>query len=897
MTLVDDPPRLEVDASAPVRVGGNVNVSSWNLAARLARREVRRRPGRTALVAALVALPVLAMTVALIVAGSHGPSPQAMFERDHGDADLVVFGFDPDVVAPALPAGSRAIAVTTAATPLEVADGTTTPYLDFRVVPFDDPIVDGMFDVVAGETPSTAGEVLLDTALAADLGVGVGDAVELARPAGSWTVSGLASTSAGHLPVFAVAEFDETRFASDRSSSVTLVDFPDDIGLETLERAWEEAGDGVGVPAHLSPRLMEELEARAVAGGRPANSLPWATFGADDGVEPRALAWGWIAGALGLAAMGVIIAAAFAVSSRRQLTTIGQLSANGASPGLIQRTLCLQGVWSGAAGAALGVGGGLLLAALAAGPIDLLVDRTVSWRWSDVPALLIIAATGVTAGAVAALVPARTAARIPTLTALAGRRPRAGSPRRLVTAGLALAIGGTGLLTLAALAAQGTSQHDDALAALAILGGLGIVGGICCASPLVADLIGRSAGHLRGNWRLAARSLGRARARSAGVITAIAMAGANVIAAMTLVGTLATDERRVPSVPDDTVIVETLGMRDDPVTNTSERFGVPLDDAVVARVREIVPDAVVTPRRVAVGPPTDPRGGQPAGYLILDDGMRALIGLSDDEWARLADVDVLHLWTGPQSDLLAPFEIETVTGPAQVVASRLPPAARSTGGNGFTGDAITADLARTLGFEIIDGGVVVTAPDPLTGDQRRALSRLDDELRSARPDAFVEPGDPVVTADSWSTEATLLLFDRPPSGLSLATIQLIAIGIGLGFTLLVVAIGLSLAATESADERAVLFALGASPRSTRTLAAAKAALLTVVGAALAVPAGFVPVAIVIRADDSGSGLTFPWLTALGLLVVVPVIAATSTALASRVAQRVRPAQLSDLPMD
>ena len=65
-------------------------------------------------------------------------------------------------------------------------------------------------------------------------------------------------------------------------------------------------------------------------------------------------------GVIALAAVGIIIAAAFATSARRQLVTVGLLSANGASEGVIVRTLGLQGFWTGLIGAVAGMAGAVV---------------------------------------------------------------------------------------------------------------------------------------------------------------------------------------------------------------------------------------------------------------------------------------------------------------------------------------------------------------------------------------------------------------------------------------------------------------------------------------------------------------------------------------------------------
>ena len=72
------------------------------------------------------------------------------------------------------------------------------------------------------------------------------------------------------------------------------------------------------------------------------------------------LAWSWVIGALSLAVTGIIVAAAFATSARRQLVTVGLLSSNGAPEGVIRRSLALQGSWTGLVGSLLGVAAGLV---------------------------------------------------------------------------------------------------------------------------------------------------------------------------------------------------------------------------------------------------------------------------------------------------------------------------------------------------------------------------------------------------------------------------------------------------------------------------------------------------------------------------------------------------------
>ena len=63
--------------------------SSWRFAMRLARREVRRRPGRTLLVMLLVAIPVCGMTVVTVLVRTNNDSATEAWARRFGNADLV----------------------------------------------------------------------------------------------------------------------------------------------------------------------------------------------------------------------------------------------------------------------------------------------------------------------------------------------------------------------------------------------------------------------------------------------------------------------------------------------------------------------------------------------------------------------------------------------------------------------------------------------------------------------------------------------------------------------------------------------------------------------------------------------------------------------------------------
>jgi hypothetical protein len=86
----------------------------------------------------------------------------------------------------------------------------------------------------------------------------------------------------------------------------------------------------------------------------------------------------------------------------------------------------------------------------------------------------------------------------------------------------------------------------------------------------------------------------------------------------------------------------------------------------------------------------------------------------------------------------------------------------------------------------------------------------------------------------------------------------------------------------------------------RSLAAWKAALLAAAGALIAVPTGFVPIAVVylaIARPDQAVRLTFPWSTVLVLCIAAPLVAALVAYVGSGIAQKLRPTKMSTFATD
>lgn len=367
----------------------------------------------------------------------------------------------------------------------------------------------------------------------------------------------------------------------DGSPQFILIALPDDVepavAVDTFERLAETGG--VGTSPALSRLAGVEIGDQGDGG--------------NEGVG-----WSVVGGAVALTVAGIVIASAFAAGARRQLTTLGQLSANGAAPAVLRRVLFLQGTWIGVVGAALGLGLGAAALAMFAPYRARVLGRDVGPYDLYPTDLLPVVALALVAATLAAMVPASGASRLPTLAALAGRRPLGRVPRWLTLAGLAGLGTGVGLLAVAALGGAGGSG-GAVWTLLGIVGAMAVLLGACAVAPRYVAVLEPVGQHLGGAWRLAARSLARQRTRTGAVVSAVCATGALSVAAATVVaGGFAADADDVPIVPVDQVRVRTQTFDD----QTGRSATVTPSGELVSAVEEALGDAE-TSMVTTVAPP------------------------------------------------------------------------------------------------------------------------------------------------------------------------------------------------------------------------------------------------------------------------------------------------------
>jgi ABC-type antimicrobial peptide transport system permease subunit len=198
---------------------------------------------------------------------------------------------------------------------------------------------------------------------------------------------------------------------------------------------------------------------------------------------------------------------------------------------------------------------------------------------------------------------------------------------------------------------------------------------------------------------------------------------------------------------------------------------------------------------------------------------------------------------------------------------------------------ITADKARSLGLPIVDAGVLIRNPRPLDESQSASIDVLSQSQ-------FVGGGAGTFTDIAWTGTSSNRISEK--------TIEQIVLGVAVLIALIVLAMSLALSAAETRDERDVLLSLGARPSTMRAVSAYKAALLSAAGALVAIPTGFVPVAVVfvaITRSDQVAHVGFPWWTMVELVVLAPLLAAGVAFLGSAIAQAARPTRMSTFATD
>jgi len=532
-------------------------LASWRTALRIARREARQGKGRSALVVAMIALPVLALSFAAVTYDmitltggekadrtmgtadariewpTHRPSMQmpdptegsligdgGTFVGDGGPVEVPVERGGPDAENPLDRPGTDAELreALAGATVLPVRRGTavvSTPNgigePDAVMVDAGSAMTHGYVDVMEGRAPTAADEVAL-TGHAMDwLGTRIGGTIsvrdgDLERP---YTVVGRVEFPSLLDRVLLFPYQAEAPDWFSTQSDSWLVDTPEPI---TWDRVLELNKEGMLVTSRavlLDPPPDEEVPLRQ----------QWGSYG---GVDGDTLAIGVLVSGLALLEVVLLAGPAFAVSARRRQRQLALVAANGGTPAHIRRIVLADGVVLGLLGAAAGIVVGIVGAFVGRPWVAELLTHERPGGYRVYPAALAaITGLAVVTGLLAALVPAFVTARQSVVAALAGRRGVTRSRKRWIAVGIVM-IGVGAVITVA-----GTVRY----AASIMLAGLVVAElGLVLCTPALVGLISRVGRLLPLAPRIALRNAARNRAAAAPAISAVMAAVAGSVA-------------------------------------------------------------------------------------------------------------------------------------------------------------------------------------------------------------------------------------------------------------------------------------------------------------------------------------------------------------------------------
>ncbi|MFD8015890.1 ABC transporter permease [Streptomyces sp. NPDC058955] len=528
---------------------------SWRAAVRIARRDAWRAKGRSSLVLAMIALPILGVSAADLTIRSSELSVAERLERSIGAADAAFrdagFGGVPlfqspqaDNIAPVendentpwpsgttdptkvIPAGSRWITDTVGGAKLTTVHGLLQT--DVRELKADDPMAKGITTLLDGRYPKTSDEVIATSAFLERSGLSIGSTVSARnfdrpyRIVGSYelpdalTTAQITALPGAFLAPYAKAA-EKAGAPGPGAGTTYLVQRPGGFTWNTVKEINTKGVVVVSRAVLLDPPADSEV---------PLYQQPgWGDYRSSGGADAMLLAS--VATVVGLAMLEICLLAgpAFAVGARRSRRQLGLVGANGGSRSHIRAIVLSGGLVIGVSAAVVGTVLALILT-LALQPF---LEEYLGQRFGafDVRPLelLGIALLAVLTGLLAAVVPAVTASRQSVLASLTGRRGVRSTSRVLPVVGL------IALLLGAAIALYGSVVTDQFVI---VAGGSAIAElGVVAMTPALVGLFGRTGRWLPLSPRLALRDAVRNRGRTAPAVAAVLAAVAGTVAVAT----------------------------------------------------------------------------------------------------------------------------------------------------------------------------------------------------------------------------------------------------------------------------------------------------------------------------------------------------------------------------
>ncbi len=874
-------------------------MSGRRAAYRVARKNALRNRKRTVFLVLLVAVPVaLGVVVAGIVrATNYTPVEQAQLSYGAADVKMEVYFAKGEIV--------NWVYQSTAefAPDVEITDFRRTGvrfdgYVYGSVIDLDlsNPLTEGMFVVTEGEAPNAEGQVAVSPAVAQSMGLEIGDIVEFDNlDLGELRLVGIISEPIANsgstimLPPGGLTEFSDTEFAG--TTILLGGEGAEEAALRLDELWWSEGRQQFWPKPAVDPKpvelefledetyvllteveivelvelanttdptetdpfsiVMERAWEMVYVSDQLSQQLPQlqtetrAQFLSQPQFESNPTLFSTGVAALLLVEVAFITGAAFAAGTRRRLREIGLLGANGATEKHVRATVVGEGLAIGLIGSAGGVLLGIAVLVLARPWLQPFVTRLITGVGVSLADVLGPIAVALVSVLIAVWVPARTASKIPTTTALQGRMPSS-SPRKWV---IPFGLGSSGFGALLITVSLASDSSLDSI--LVGVGGVLVVGGVAMlASPILAG-VSTLSDHVPATSRLVLRDSGRHRTRSAVAVAAIMVILLAPVIFMTVAATSAKQNLvyGLPSPPTHLLVSGSYG--------TGFGGSEPIDQADVAALAAIVPEeTIATFDALSLRTKTNEQL-----EIEKDLSVRSTISLG-----------IANFQTAVASEsLLNAIADERVSS------------------------AIADDQIVVLGIE--DKQTIVSLNDNEYPAQEFAVPII----QWAMPRVLLPESVASQFTDADSRMLALLILERPltdqehqkmsatltleTSGgygtLSNGTLYAIALGATLLVVLIVIALVTAVSAAEVDEEIQTIVAVGAPGSFRRRFLGLLTGYQTLIAAALAVPLGLGLVKVFSSANSwsyvgpfgeaSGSAIVFPWLQVAGFALVIPLV--------------------------
>lgn len=903
---------------------------AWRAALRLARRDALRAKGRTALVALMIGLPVLAVSTADVLVRSSdlsgadradvalGPTAQAEVQVVYDGSPLEQSpdgeGFGTDEPAPGdaveepaepltvegarslvgseLPAGSTLAQRREGAITLRVGDRAVQA---IGVELDTSSGLTGPYRLEEGRVAMAAGEAAITTSLARHAGLEIGDTLAVTLPEGAAATDDLEVVGVLLTPSF------------NREVVVPPQTIFGDADGEPVAGATSTGWYVVGRAEVSWPDVLRLNEVGALVVSRavlddPPPDIDVPLYGFQEmgntGESSEAVAVALVVVGLALLEVALLAGPAFAVGARRNRRQLALVAAGGGDRRHVRCVVLAGGVVIGLGASVAGAAGGVAVAAVARPLLqrfELAYLPTLHVRPLDLVALV---AVGTGTAIAAAVLPAVQASRQDVVAALAGRQGQRRVRRWVPVTGAVVAAAGAALAVAGAVTRQPLVVLSSA--ALAELGLVATTG------ALVAGLA-RFSRPMPVSARIAVRDAARQRSRTAPAVAAVmtAVAGSVAVSMYLVAQDSRAEEGYVASAPMGSVMW--AGYADPLTAGSAARL--PQETARAADVLRA--ELPVTDLHVLQTLQSG-TAGQGVGASAEVPPER-LCPISDDPDPTAAEIEAEREATSADPRCQGGYFYNGEFSFGSVVVD-----------DGAGAAALTSTDTDAVRAALAAGSAVVGGPEYLWDDGTAHVTVERYDLMGSGPADTEELVVPAVAADLHGTELVLPPSAVPETGLEIVASAVLAasdvvpteaeaerataaladagmtdtyVYVERGFTsdsglvLLVLAaaaglitlgatgIAVGLAAADSRADLATLAAVGASPQVRRRVAGAQAAVVSVLGVLLGVLAGAVLGAVVVLMNrfpalgfDPTWVIVVPWAQLGALVVGVPALA-------------------------